>query len=158
MSENNIEILRRMTSKFICGDELQAPENQVDLYTVYGAATDIVSGEGAYGPWQGLAGRFEACRISDGKMFASMKCFVPEPMGSILCEKVSDLGEGEKVEFAIIVGIKPADSKTGYEYTCSPVVSPEASSELSVLRSQALAALPAPSSATKEKTKVKKSV
>lgn len=154
-----IEMLKKLSPKTICEDLLGPIEEKVDLYTVYGTANDITSGESTYGPWDALVGSFEACRIDNGQIFAGIKAFIPEPLGSMLVNKVKELEAGEKVEFAVMISIKPADTKTGYEYICTPIVQTEATSEMAKLRQTVqtnLAALPAPNAGTpKPKAKAK---
>lgn len=146
-----IEMLKKLSPKTICEDLLSAIEEKIDLYTIYGSASDIISGESSYGPWDAIVGNFEACRIDNGQIFAGIKAFIPEPMGTLLVAKVKELDVGEKVEFALMISIKPADTKTGYEYVCSPIIESESTSEMAKLRQQVnanLAALPAPTAGT----------
>lgn len=139
---NKVELLRKLSAKTIIG-KIDPPEDAVDLFTIYGSATDVKSGESAYGQWDCLVGKFEAVKMDTGEMFASMQCFLPEPMGSMLVNRVRELEDGEKVEFAVVIGVKPCDrGSTGYEYTCKPVVEPEATSELSALRDLVRASVP----------------
>lgn len=155
MSETeSVELLRKMAPRTVLGAQPEKPEKATKLYTVFGVAEELKQGESTYGPWVALRGDFEAVRISDRKKFRSPICFLPEPYMTLVAgavEKAVHRAEKEggdiAVEFAVIVGIKPAKTQTGYEYTCEPLIEQKASDRLSNLRNVAIAALPAPQKA-----------
>lgn len=145
-SSNDVELIKKIAPKTVMETEIKVPKKAELLYTVYGVATGSLSGESQYGTWEAFTGTFEAVRASDGKVFQSPKCFLPEPAFGMI--KAGLKGhETEGVQFALLIGIKPSvrEPDKKYEYTVTPVVKPEQSTLLSDLREQATKALPAPS-------------
>ena len=143
------EMLKKMSSKTILGRDPKnyIPENDGDtalLYTIYGTATGVRSGESGYGGWISLIGTFEAVRAEDGKIFQGGQAFLPEPMSSMMASRLREMS-ADSIDFALKVHIK-ADSELarGYEYIGEPISDPTASDPLEKLRKMAMAALPAP--------------
>lgn len=149
----SVKLLRKLAPRTILGEQPEKPEKAQPLFTIYGVAHAIKQGESAYGPWMGLVGDFEATRLSDKQAFRSPVAFLPEPFMSLTvaaidkARRASKEGEDIGVEFACIVGIKPAKTNTGYEYTCEPLTEHRSSDRLSQMRAIAMAALPAPQKA-----------
>lgn len=150
-----IGLLRKISTKTVMGKIPDKPEKQTNLFTVYGVAEDTKSDESSYGMWTALLGDFEVIRLEDGKRFRGPVAFLPEPFMTMTIKAVerakasneqaggSDVG----VEFACVVGIRPGNTKTGYEYTCDPLTEHRASDRLERLRALSMASvkrLPAP--------------
>lgn len=146
MSENQAEMLKKISAKTIMGGKVKAPEKQTDLYTVYGVATGTRTGETDKGPWVSFTGSFEAVRLSDNAKFVSPQVFLPEPMQGML---LSTLDGDASVEFAVVIGNKPSDSPVGYEYTVRPLVKPQENDAVAQLRSQVVGTLEAPKDSKK---------
>jgi hypothetical protein len=133
------------------GEPVKFPDTV--LYSVFGLSHGVRTGTGDNGPWVAFLGSFEAVRTKDGKRFQGGQCFVPKAVEDIL---VAALHAGQKddptasVEFAIEVGIKFAQTATGYEYTVKNLVKTKNADPLADLRLRLaqqhphLAALPAP--------------
>ena len=136
-------LLRKLTAKAIMEvKELKVPTKPVDLYTIFGIANGVRTGDSQYGAWLGFVGTFEAVRVEDGAVFQSNQCFIPEPVMGMLKAQVEKHPEG--VEFAVMIGIKPSPREPDkkYEYTVRPLVKPADTGVLNDLRTKALAALP----------------
>lgn len=144
-----MELLKKISSKVVIGSKEKirgmVAKGAIELYTVYGVATGVRSGESNFGAWESLIGNFEACRTDDGVMFGSSQCFLPDPVGGMVAGQLNG-GETSSVQFAVMIGAKPSDTAIGYEYTVTPLVEPAENDALSVLREKVSAqkALPAP--------------
>lgn len=138
------KMLKKASPKTIMGRAIKAPDGDKPehLFTIYGKANKTVRGESTYGPWVALVGEFEGMTV-EGVEFASPKAFLPEPMHSMIAERLED-EDSSAVEFAIKVSIIKSDSTVGYEYQGEPLVEPEKSDSLSHLRNAAADALTAP--------------
>lgn len=138
------QLLRKLSPRTIMEANIEVPKKHIPLYTVYGIATGVRSGDSAYGTWTALTGNFEAVRASDGQVFQGPQCFLPEP-GLSMITSALDKGDTEGVQFALVIGVKPSAKEPDkkYEYTTQPVVKPENTGVLADLREQAHKALPA---------------
>lgn len=134
-----MEFLRKMSAKSLMGS-INKPEKQVDLFAVTGIANDIKTGTSTYGDWTALIGQFEGANVETGEGYISTQLYLPEPMNSVIAERIKAGDTG--VEFGVIIGVKPADNAFGYEYTTKPIVQPKENDALSDLRSKMMAALP----------------
>ena len=144
---DNVQLIRKLSPKTVIGGRIKAPEKATPLYVVIGQAHGTKTGNSDNGPWVAFLGSFEATRASDGQRFQSGQCFVPKAIEDLL---VSAMKAGQKddasasVEFAIEVGIKPADTTIGYEYTIKNLVKTSNADPLALLRSKVAGMLPAP--------------
>lgn len=151
-----MEILKKLTPKTILGGKPEKPAQASDLFTIYGKATGVKTGESTYGPWAAILGQFEAVKADTGEVYFSTVAILPEPMNSAIVDRVKSGKDGEEVRFAFVIGIKPADTATGYEYTTKPLQEPTADDGLNDLRALAqkhVPALPAPTAADKDADK-----
>lgn len=133
-----MKLLKKITTKALCG-KIKAPAEgagTVWLYTVYGIAHGVKTGESTYGLWEAVTGQFEAV-TEDGEAFASPVCFLPEPMQGVISAGVRN---GDAVEFSVRIGVEESDTQTGYEYVCAPKVEPAESDTLENLRRLSLPA------------------
>lgn len=139
-------LLRKLTARDIMGDKVPQPTKPTDLYTIYGIASGIKGGESAYGHWEMFTGEFRAVRISDGAEFAAPVAAIPEPAFGMIKAALTQEGNTQGVQFALIIGNKPSPREPDkkYEYTVKPVVKPAENTLLQDLREKSLAALPAP--------------
>ncbi len=138
-----MKLLKKLVSKAIMEKPITKPKEETDLYTVFGVATGVRSGNTQYGDWDALMGNFEAVRTHDGEQFASSCVILPEPMNGMIVQQLNS-GKADAVEFAVMVGLKPSDGSRpggcGYEFTVMPLVEPTETDTLSGLRAKALGA------------------
>lgn len=75
-----MKLLSKISVKTIHGPvdvrKFSEEENVQELFTVYGRAAAVKTGESDKGPWVAVLGEFKAIRI-DGETFASYKFFPP---------------------------------------------------------------------------------
>lgn len=142
MSEQQIELLSKISPKSVCGKIEKDPKDKTILFTVFGIASGIQAGESNMGPWECLTGQFEAVRATDGAVFQAGRCFLPSVAHNPIAGKLKALADddGKAVRFALQVGIKPSDSPVGYEYTVLPVLNPVEDDAMADLRKIALLA------------------
>lgn len=143
------ELIKKISAKTVFGN-VTAPEKPIELYSVMGIANGIKSGQSTYGEWISLTGQFEAQNMETGEAYAAPQCFLPEPLQGMIVAKIrtpDEQGKTVSVRFAVVVGIKPAKSTLGYEYTVRELVDASENDPLADLRK----ALPAP--AKKESAK-----
>lgn len=136
-------LIKKISAKTIIGT-VSPPEKATALYTVIGIANGIKTGMSAYGEWLALTGQFEAVNLETGEAYVAPQVFLPEPLQGLIAAKVrtpDENGKTPSVQFAVEVGIKPARSTMGYEYTVRELVDASDSDPLADLRK----ALPAPS-------------
>lgn len=155
------EMLKKMSAKLILGKDPKSfnPEEEGEtalLYTIYGSASSVRSGESSYGEWTALIGTFEAVRAEDNVVFQGGQAFLPEPMSSMMAAKLREI-DAQAIDFALKVYIKcRPDLARGYEYIGEPIHDATASDPLEKMRSLAKAALPAPEPEEKPATTKKK--
>lgn len=148
-----VEMLKKIAPRLVMEEEIKAPKQATDLYTVIGVATGIKTGTTNYGPWVGLMGNFEVIRTKDGKKFLSGTAFLPEPFNGMIASAVlaglrpDENGEVNPpaIRFVIVVTIKPSNAAIGYEYVAKPLVEVSQADQLADLRVAVAGLLPAPS-------------
>lgn len=150
MSETNL--VRKLSTKTIIGSRIRLNEGEDEryLFRLAGRVTGIQTGNSDFGPWTAFKGNFQAQR-ADGELFAGPKCFVPEPVQSMLEDKVqSQLADGlvPSIQFGIdVYAVADDTAAVGYQFKVVPVLKPadEADSLLAQLNADApMPALPAP--------------
>lgn len=142
-------LIRKISAKSVCGST-EKPKKATKLYIVGGIANKVKTGDSMYGPWTALVGQFEATNIETGEVFVAPQCFLPEPMNGMIAsslEQVDDDGKrvNNSVQFAVEVGVKPAETTVGYEYTAKEIMKSDAADPLAAIREKIATALPAPS-------------
>ena len=142
------EMIKKISAKNVMETRIKPPEEATELFKVFGIARGTRSGEGDNGPWTSLIGGFEAIRTHDGKVFKAPQVFLPEPVNSLMAEKLREESVNE-LQFAVVVGLKPSDTPIGYEYTCSTIVDADDADPLAALRDQVFKALEAPKETAK---------
>lgn len=151
MSEVNL--VRKLSTKTIIGSRIRMNDGEDEryLFRLAGRVTGIQTGNSDFGPWVAFKGNFQAQR-ADGQIFAAPKCFVPEPVQSMLEDKVqSQLADGmvPSIQFGIDVYAEADDSAAvGYQFKVVPVLKPE--DETDSLLSQLNASKPLPALAAPE--------
>ena len=141
-------LIKKISAKTVVGT-VTAPEKATPLYTVMGIANGIKSGQSTYGEWIALTGQFEAMNLETGESVAAPQCFLPDPLQGMIVAKIrtpDDNGVTPSVRFAVEIGIKPAKSTLGYEYTVRELVDAQENDPLADLRK----ALPAPNAPEKD--------
>lgn len=120
-----IAALRKLTTKTIMGERVFRPEEKERyLYRIAGTASGTRTGQTDYGTWIAFIGNFTA-RRHDGKLYASPRAILPQPMQDMLEAQISiSLADGlaAAVSFAVDIFIIQSDSSIGYEYLSRPVL------------------------------------
>lgn len=144
-----MELLRKLSTKTVLGDRPDRPKDKktVSLYSVYGIANGVQTGESDYGSWSKLKGSFEAVRISDGEVFQSGACILPEPVNSMISAELQQVDNDGKrvtqsVQFSFEVGVKRTETAIGYEYVATTLVESGGADPLAALRKETAKALP----------------
>lgn len=157
-------LVRKLSTKTIIGGRIRLNDGETEryLFRLAGRVTGIQTGASDFGPWVAFKGNFQAQR-ADGELFAGPKCFVPEPVQSMLEDKVqSQLADGlvPSIQFGIdVYAVADDTAAVGYQFKVVPVLKPadEADSLLAQLNADApMPALPAPEAARKPAKLVKK--
>ena len=163
----SVNLLKKMSAATVIGQKIASVVKEhlggddkkdggtLDLYTVFGIANGIKTGEHATnGAWVAFTGNFEANNHLDGSVARSGVVFAPAPMDSML---QSALTENASVSFSFTVTVKRRDDlAVGYEYIVKPHVETSEADPLAHLRQQTqnlLAAPEAPAPEAKKGTK-----
>jgi len=118
----------------------------VPLYRMTGYVTDTKDGQGDNGPWVALKGDFSATRFDTGEVFMASSAFIPGATNDVIAGLIKS-GQGKVIEFGCDVGIRLANTATGYEYVVRQLIEVDTSSSPSQKLMANLAgrfALPAP--------------
>ena len=156
MSSNKVEIVKKISPSKIFGKidivKLFANgETEASIYTIFGYAYGVERGETEFGPWAALMGDFAV--ICKGVEYRSPKLFAPSIVNDIVLPKLEGNAKLSRIDFAFEVFVKrDTTAATGYTYGIRPILAPNEDDPLERLRSQVVAALPAP---TPEKDKKK---
>lgn len=135
-------LLKKLSPKTVVGDVkklMTTVKNgeTLKLYSVIGRVNGVQTGSTAFGDWTVFIGQFETTNYADGEISTATKCFLPEPVQTML---TSSLRDNDSVEFALEICAKKDDTlPTTYEYIVNPLVKIKESDELQSLRSIALA-------------------
>ncbi len=117
---SNVELLSKISVATVFG-KVKKPEAPVGLVRVIGIANGVKTGQSQYGDWTAFTGDFKAFNLENGKEFRAGKVFLPA-IAQNLIEGALANADAESVQFAFDIGIKPADTQAGYEYTVTPLV------------------------------------
>jgi hypothetical protein len=131
-----ITLLKKLSLASLIG-KIEKPKGPTALYRVIGTVIGVKTGTSTYGGWTALMGDFEAINLDSGEMYASSKAFLPEPALSMLA--AASMKSPGGVEFAVEVGVKPANNAFGYEYTVRPLIDSAPTDALKALRGVAFA-------------------
>lgn len=148
-------LIKKITRKTVCGDVALPVDAARPLYRVIGIATGVRKGSTAYGDFVGLTGQFEATNIATGEVFVAPQCFLPDPINGMIAAKVQtpdDSGKPVTAQFAVEVGIKPAKTTIGYEFTVREIAEVQEADPLADLR-KALPPAPKPDEKDGDKKK-----
>lgn len=119
------KLVNKITVAGICG-ELEPPKKPLNIMRIVGRATEVFSGTTTLGEYFGFLGEFEATNISTGEITSSNKLLIPDIIANALRAQFGMEGV-EQVEFAYDLGIFPAKTPTGYQYSATPLIESEES-------------------------------
>jgi len=122
-----MQLLKKIAVRTVFGDKAEILETVLSdktkshpLMRVVGVANGFKEGEGDYGAWKGLTGRFEATSAKTGEVFNSPVCFLPEFAIDLIAGQFTE--PGAVVKFALDIGaVYAADAATSYEFTVTPL-------------------------------------
>lgn len=120
-----MELVKKISTKTVIGKIAKADipaKGMKPLYRVVGIAQGTKVGESNYGGFVGFRGNFKATRISDNEVIHSAVAFLPQMATDLLLPAVESDQSGMGVQFGFDIGIKAAETATGYEYTVTPLV------------------------------------
>lgn len=146
---SKVNIVSKISAKKIVG-KVKKPTETVYHMQVYGIATGTKAGESNFGPWTALTGQFRAKNLETGEVSQSGVCFLPEIALNLITPKL-DAKNVEGVEFALNIGVTPANNSVGYEYVVTPVIAASENDPLEQLETKVNKVLPAPAPAEKHK-------
>jgi hypothetical protein len=90
---------------------------------VYGSVSKIATMSTDYGDSVKFIGDFRAINLETGEQFSGGELFLPTTAEIFLSNFIKGLGdEFTSVAFAFDVGVKPANTTVGYEYTVKPLI------------------------------------
>jgi hypothetical protein len=131
-----MNLLSKVSFKAVCGvPEMQAATFQDEtgatktalrgIEKQYMRVVGIVRGTktttSQYGDSIEFQGEFEAINMLTAEVYNGSKLFLPQIAEGFLFSAVS-CAEGNAVEFAFDIGIKPSATPMGYEYTIKPLI------------------------------------
>ncbi len=122
-----MQLLKKIAVRTVFGDKAEILETVLSdktrahpLMRVVGIANGFKEGEGDFGAWKGLTGRFEATSAKTGEVYNSPVCFLPEFAIDLIAGQFRE--PGDVVKFAFDIGaIYAADAATSYEFTVTPL-------------------------------------
>lgn len=132
---SEIQLISKIAPRTVVG-RFPKPTKQEKLFSVYGLASGLQSGESSYGTWECLTGNFEAVNLATGEAFQSPRCFLPHTAHGMIASQFKTGAEGVSVKFALEIGVKPAETSVGYEYTVTPLVKPSEDDAMAKLRGE----------------------
>ena len=146
---SKVTIVSKLSVKKICG-KIKKPEGKVMLMQVFGIATGTKSDESNFGPWTALLGQFRAVNLESGELFQSGVCFLPNTGLNLITPLLKKDGT-DGIEFALNIGVIPAENSVGYEYYVEPVIESQENDPLEILSKKVnQAALPSPNKDAKK--------
>lgn len=141
-------LARKLTAKSITGLDANGiaaigRKGKKALFHIIGRVGDSKMLETQYGPSTALMGQFEAINADTGESFYSGVAYLPPFVTNMLLGQMRK-SEGA-IEFALTIGVNPADNRFGYEYYAETHVDPRTDTGMETLRKM----LPAPQSNVK---------
>lgn len=122
-----MQLLKKISVRTVCGDQDEIMQTCLankaavtPLMRIVGIANGVKEGEGTFGAWKGLTGRFEAINAETGEVFRSPVCFLPEFAIDLVTGQFS--GDVNSVQFAFDIGAQYSEAAaTRYEFTVTPL-------------------------------------
>lgn len=129
---------RKLSVKTVFGttkDIRQAAETgkgkEVPIVRAMGIAKTTRHGESDNGAWTAFMGQFEFVNLLTGESFAGGKCFLPEPLDSMVSAQLESV---DSVQFAFDITVKESEQAIGYEYGAETVLKPSENDPMELLR------------------------
>jgi hypothetical protein len=128
------------------GKQVPRAKGNQHLLRIVGVTNAVKKGMSEFGPWVAFLGSFEGTNVQTGEVFRSSKCLLPESATAALNLAVNG---DNMVEFGFDIGVKPASTPTGYEYTVTPLLETADTDPLQILKNKmsGVPALAAPTAA-----------
>jgi hypothetical protein len=136
---NLVEVTNVVDGVTTVDKKLRASEHGV--MRVIGESRGYKTGNTAFGEFVSFTGQFRATNMETGEVFDGPNLFLPD-VATGLMRAQHDNSDGP-IQFAFDIGVKPADTPHGYEYTVTPLMAPSESDPLAVLSAKLLASAPA---------------
>lgn len=137
MTERKESLVSKITLKSIGvqpkPQTIKENDAEKPLCVIYGRVQKYDIATSNFGESGRFHGAFEAVNAATGELFKSGKAFLPGVVESLMMDAVN-AADGGSVDFALEIGVKPANSATGYEYTVRPLQKLAVSDELQALR------------------------
>lgn len=108
---------------------------------VIGESRGYKTGNTAFGEFVAFTGQFRATNMATGEIYTGPNLFLPD-VASGLMRAQHDSSEGP-IQFAFDIGVQPASTPHGYEYTVTPLMEPSESDPLAALEAKLTANAPA---------------
>lgn len=136
--DNGVNIMARNITKTVSAKKIVGnvwkllPKNdkgeyiegqKIDLFEIRGEITGTEMVVSQFGENTGFVGNFEAFSNIDGEITTGVKCFLPNAVTEMLASAFEH-GDGERLLFALAIGVKYANSAKGpgYEYTITELM------------------------------------
>jgi hypothetical protein len=128
---SNITIVSKISTKKVCG-KIAKPDKKTLLMQVFGVATGTKLVPSPFGEAMGMLGQFRATNLVTGEVFQSGVCFLPIMGLNMVAPMIAKEGV-EGVQFALLIGVVPAENAFGYEYYVEPIMQASESDPLEIL-------------------------
>lgn len=102
------------------GKQVARADGAQSLFRIVGRAMGFKTGNTDYGQWVAFSGDFRATLFASGEMFQSSKVFLPESVTGMLQAALANSTAG--ADFAFDVGVIPATTTVGYQYTVTSLI------------------------------------
>lgn len=163
-----MEIISKITMKTIGAQPApRTVTEKKELAHIYGRADRVNEGSTTYGIFHKYKGEFKAVNLETGEIYRASSLLLPEIADGLLLaqmmeagatlgkEKTGDKAEtagervkGDPVEFAVCIGVSPAENKDGtgrgYQFTAKPIIESQVADPLESIEARIKRALPAP--------------
>lgn len=160
-----MKLLNKITVKTVLGKKpnaaIMGDADEFPIMTVYGTVKLSkpgvhTFGDGKESEYVKFIGDIRAVRTSDGTEYRSRELILPNLAEGALAPVVEALDSeaGESVRFAFDIGMRKAETATGYEFTAEPLVESEEHDPLAEFGKQLLENRQAPALPKPEETKV----
>ena len=169
-----MKLVNKISVKTVCGKVKTVVKTRVDadgnqepfktvepglLMRVAGICTgsDIVST--AYGDSVRFKGEFAATDLATGEIFQGGQLFLPEVAEKFVAATLDSVKNGENfqgLELAFDIGVEPANTPSGYQYTVAPLIQQAAKSRAEMLLLSLTAELNKPRDESKPSAKISK--
>ena len=115
----------------------QGSEGVTPVLNVYGFLSDMEAGESTFGTYTKFKGEIEGANLLTGELFRSGVLILPSIAETPLVNEMSSIDKGEKLKFALEIGVQENVSKKGgtrFKYAVKPLIEMSQDDELSKMR------------------------